>query len=153
MDRISTHCIMSLATDSIFIAALSQSEDVMEVISGRLYGTAIPMPDEDADNVPAPYVIVSFNGLTNDSQTKDCPYEGDTDSVQIGIEVTADSLGQLHDLTQLIREVVLDYMENLDDNPVTDYQFSAQPIVYDPEKPCYWQVLNYQCEVYNSSKI
>jgi hypothetical protein len=144
---------MSLATDSIFIAALSQSEDVMEVISGRLYGTAIPMPDEDADNVPAPYVIVSFNGLTNDSQTKDCPYEGDTDSVQIGIEVTADSLGQLHDLTQLIREVVLDYMENLDDNPVTDYQFSAQPIVYDPEKPCYWQVLNYQCEVYNSSKI
>lgn len=144
---------MSLATDSIFIAALSQSEDVMEVISGRLYGTAIPMPDEDADNVPAPYVIVSFNGLTNDSQTKDCPYEGDTDSVQIGIEVAADSLGQLHDLTQLIREVVLDYMENLDDNPVTDYQFSAQPIVYDPEKPCYWQVLNYQCEVYNSSKI
>ena len=144
---------MGLATDSIFIAALSQSEDVMEVISGRLYGTAIPMPDEDADNVPAPYVIVSFNGLTNDSQTKDCPYEGDTDSVQIGIEVTADSLGQLHDLTQLIREVVLDYMENLDDNPVTDYQFSAQPIVYDPEKPCYWQVLNYQCEVYNSSKI
>jgi hypothetical protein len=144
---------MSLATDSIFIAALSQSEDVMEVISGRLYGTAIPMPDEDADNVPAPYVIVSFNGLTNDSQTKDCPYEGDTDSVQIGIEVTADSLGQLHDLTQLIREVVLDYMENLDDNPVTDYQFSAQPIVYDPDKPCYWQVLNYQCDVYQNSKL
>lgn len=144
---------MSLATDSIFIAALSTSEDVMDIISSRLYGTAIPMPDEDADNVPPPYVIVSFNGLTNDSQTKDCPYEGDTDSVQIGIEVTAESLGQLHDLTQLIREVVLDYMENLDDNPVTDYQMSAQPIVYDPDKPCYWQVLNYQCEVYNSSKI
>lgn len=144
---------MGLATDSIFIAALSQSEDVMDLISGRLYGTAIPMPDEDADNVQAPYVIVTFNGLSNDSQTKDCPYEGDTDNVQIGIEVTADSLGQLHDLTQLIREVVLDYMENLDDNPIADYQLSAQAIVYDPDKPCYWQVLNYQCDVYQNSKI
>lgn len=144
---------MSLATDSIFIAALSQSEDVMDLISGRLYGTAIPMPDEDADNVQAPYVIVTFNGLSNDSQTKDCPYEGDTDNVQIGIEVTADSLGQLHDLTQLIREVILDYMENLDDNPIADYQLSAQAIVYDPDKPAYWQVLNYQCDVYNTTKI
>ena len=42
---------MGLATDSIFIAALSASEDIMEAVGGRIYGTAIPLPDEDAENV------------------------------------------------------------------------------------------------------
>ena len=32
---------------------------------------------------------------------------------------------------------------------VEGYQFSAQPIIFDSEKPGYWQVLNYQCDVRN----
>jgi hypothetical protein len=27
-----------------------------------------------------------------------------------------------------------------------DYQFSAQSVNYDQLKPCYWQVLSYQCD-------
>lgn len=139
---------MGLSTDSIFIYALSASEDIMQAVDGRLYGTAIPLPDEEADNVPVPYIIVTFNGLNNLDETKDDMYESDYDSVNIGIEVIGKTLGHLHDLTEMVRNVIHQYFVQ-NETPVEGYQFSAQPIIFDSEKPCYWQVLNYQCEVYN----
>lgn len=139
---------MGLSTDSIFIYALSASEDIMQAVDGRIYGTAIPMPDEEADNVPVPYIIVTFNGLNNIDETKDDMYESDYDSVNIGIEVIGKTLGHLHDLTEMVRDVIHQYFVN-NETPVEGYQFSAQPIIFDSEKPGYWQVLNYQCEVYN----
>lgn len=139
---------MGLSTDSIFIYALSASDDIMQAVDGRIYGTAIPLPDEEADNVPVPYIIVTFNGLNNIDETKDDMYESDYDSVNIGIEVIGKTLGHLHDLTEMVRDVIHQYFVN-NETPVEGYQFSAQPIIFDSEKPGYWQVLNYQCEVYN----
>ena len=139
---------MGLSTDSIFIYALSASEDIMQAVDGRIYGTAIPLPDEEADNVPVPYIIVTFNGLNNVDETKDDMYESDYDSVNIGIEVIGKTLGHLHDLTEMVRNVIHQYFVN-NETPVEGYQFSAQPIIFDSEKPCYWQVLNYQCYVNN----
>ena len=139
---------MGLATDSIFIAALSASEDIMEATGGRIYGTAIPLPDEDAENVPLPYIIVTFESLQNGDQTKDDLYESSEDKVAIGVTVCASKLGGLHDLTQMVRDVLLDYFRN-NATAVEDYDFSAQAIQFDSMKPCYWQVLSYQCEVNN----
>ena len=139
---------MGLSTDSIFIYALSASEDIMQAVDGRIYGTAIPLPDEEADNVPVPYIIVTFNGLNNVDETKDDMYESDYDSVNIGIEVIGKTLGHLHDLTEMVRNVIHQYFVN-NETPVEGYQFSAQAVQFDSEKPCYWQVLNYQCEVRN----
>lgn len=141
---------MSLATDTIFIRALQSNRNLMALISDgsgqpRLYGTAIPMPEEDADNVPVPYIIVTFDGLTNDNTTKDDPYEGDEDSVNIGIEVTARDLDELHGLTQMVRDTILSYMHE-NETDVDDYTFSAQAIMYDADKPCWFQVLNYLCD-------
>ena len=53
---------MSLATDSIFIAAIQSNPALVERIGGRLYGQAIPLPDEDADNVPC---LTSSSPLTD----------------------------------------------------------------------------------------
>jgi hypothetical protein len=146
---------VGLETDSIFIAALTSSQEVMQTIDGRLYSTAIPMPDEDAENVPVPYIIVSFNGLNNDGTTKDDPFEGDTDVVQIGVEVTAVNREQLAELTQLVRSTIHDYLtEDVDDERQTidDYQLSAEAVQYDSMKPCYWQTIRYQCDVYNGTE-
>ena len=124
----------------------------MQTIDGRLYSTAIPMPDEDAENVPVPYIIVTFNGLNNEGTTKDDPFEGDTDMVQIGVEVTAINREQLAELTQLVRSTIHDYLtEDVDDERQTidDYQLSAEAVQYDSMKPCYWQTLRYQCDVFN----
>ena len=139
---------MGLSTDSIFIYALSSSEDIMQAVDGRIYGTAIPLPDEEADNVPVPYIIVTFNGLNNQNQTKDDVYEGSYDTVNIGIEVTGETIKDLHELTQEVRDTILNYFRE-HETAVNDYTFSADAIQYDSLKPCYWQTLRYQCEVYN----
>lgn len=139
---------MSLATDSIFIEAIQSDASLMQKIGGRLYGTAIPLPDEDADNVDVPYVIVTFNGLTNDQGTKDDRYESRYDKVEIGVEVTAKTLDDLHILTEMVRDTILSYLRSRT-TAVDDYLFTAEGIQYDSMKPCYWQVLRYQCDTIN----
>ena len=139
---------MSLATDSIFIAAIQSNTALIDRIGGRLYGTAIPLPDEDADNVPVPYVIVTFNGLNNQNQTKDDVYEGIYDTVNIGLEVTGETIDDLHELTQAVRDTILSYFRE-NETAIIEYTFSADAIQYDSLKPCYWQTLRYQCEVEN----
>ena len=142
---------MSLATDSIFIAAIQSNPALVERIGGRLYGTAIPLPDEDADNVPVPYAIVTFNGLNNQNETKDDVYESNYDTVNIGVEVTGETINDLHELTQAVRDTILSYFRE-NETAVTDYTFTADAIQYDSLKPCYWQTLRYQCEVDNNIK-
>ena len=155
---------MSLATDSIFVSALQSNSDLLEKLTEsldddgttvidetpRLYGTAIGLPDDDAENVPVPYVIVTFDGLTNDQGTKDDRYESEYDTVNIGVEVTAKTLDDLHDLTQMVRDTILSYLR-MNDTAIMDYNFAAQQIQYDSLKPCYWQVLTYQCDVINTN--
>ena len=139
---------MSLATDSIFVDALKSNATLVESVGDRIYGTAIPLPDEDADNVPVPYLIVTFDGLNNDTGTKDDRYESEYDKVNIGIEVVGRTLKDLHDLTQMVRDTILTYVRAIHTN-VEDYIFTADAIQYDSLKPCYWQTLRYQCDVYN----
>ena len=147
---------MSLATDSIFITALQSNGELLEALGydaqtgdpARLYCTAIPLPDEDAENVPVPYVIVTFDGLTNDQGTKDDRYESEYDTVNIGVEVIARNINELHELTQMVRDTILSYIRE-NDTAITDYNFAAQQIQFDSLKPCYWQMLTYQCEVEN----
>ena len=128
--------------------AIQSDASLMQKIGGRLYGTAIPLPDENADNVPVPYVIVTFNGLTNDQGTKDDRYESRYDKVEIGVEVTAKTLDDLHVLTEMVRDTILSYLRSRT-TAVDDYLFTAEGIHYDSMKPCYWQVLRYQCDTIN----
>jgi hypothetical protein len=144
---------MSLLTDIIFVKALRADETLMaKLAAGDVYNTTIALPDEDLDNAPLPYVIVSFDGLTNDIDTKDDPYESDSDAVNISIEIAARTRSELGQLAEAVRHQVHQYF--LDADPTDedadliphDYQFSAQAVNYDSLKPCYWQVLTYQCD-------
>ena len=128
--------------------AIQSDASLMQKIGGRLYGTAIPLPDENADNVPVPYIIITFNGLTNDQGTKDDRYESRYDKVEIGVEVTAKTLDDLHVLTEMVRDTILSYLRSRT-TAVDDYLFTAEGIQYDSMKPCYWQVLRYQCDTIN----
>lgn len=142
---------MSLQTDIIFFKAIKSNTELMDTIGNRLYSTAIPLPDEDADNVPCPYVIITFDSLSNESQTKD-GLEGSTDMVSVSIEVTARTRQELASLTETIRNTVRDYLEDYDyegedyNLVPLDYHFTAQSVQYDSMKPCFWQILQYQCD-------
>jgi hypothetical protein len=70
--------------------------------------------------------------------------------VNIGVEVTARNINELHELTQMVRETILSYLRE-NDTAIMDYNFAAQQIQYDSLKPCYWQVLTYQCDVNNTN--
>ena len=151
---------MGLSTDSIFIDALKSNAELLTTLGqkdgkpARLYGTAIALPDDDAENVPVPYVIVTFDGLTNMNQTKDDEYESNYDQVQIGVECAAATLKDLHVLTQSVRQTILSYMRRhyeLGNAEVENYLLTADAIQYDSLKPCYWQTLRYQCDVNNSA--
>ena len=143
---------MSLITDKVFYNALRSNSDLMEQVGGRIESTSIPVPDDQLNNVPVPYVIITFDGLQNEGFTKDNSYEGDTDKVQVSIDVTAQTRDELGDLMQTIRQTVIDYFEGIqktdDDWPLipSNYTFTASPVAYDSMKPCYYQTLTYNCD-------
>lgn len=144
---------MSLQTDKIFYKALTSCEEIRHAVDGRIYNTAIPLPDEDLDNVPPPYIIVTFDGMSNDASTKD-DYEGYSDTVQIGVEIVAEKRGQLAELAELARTTIREFFQNATDEDEDedfglvplDYSFSASGVSYDSLKPCYWQALTYSCD-------
>lgn len=145
---------MSLQTDIIFVKALRADQSLMKMLqAGDVYNTTIPIPDEDLDNAPIPYVIVSFDGLTNDQESKDDPYESESDTVSISIEIAAKTRPELGELADKVRKQVHKFFVEADiededyDMIPNDYQFSAQQVIYNDQKPCYWQVLNYSCDV------
>lgn len=145
---------MSLVNDIIFVKALNANSSLLQMLpAGGIYNTAIPMPDADLDNAPVPYIIVTFDGMQNDSFTKDAQFEGEDDRVQIGIEIAAETRQQLGTIATMVRDSIKDYFENLPDDdedynlmPV-DYELTATGVNYDSDKPCFWQILNYNCDV------
>ena len=146
---------MSLKTDIIFVKALRADDTLMgKLAAGDVHNTTIALPDKDLDNAPLPYVIVSFDGLTNDQTTKD-DYESSIDQVNISVEIAAATRPEVADLALQIRRQVRHYFMNAEETDddfdmiPLDYQFSATQVNYDQLKPCYWQVLNYQCDVRN----
>lgn len=142
---------MSLQTDLIFIRAIRDSQMITNAVGGRIYGTAIPMPDADADKVAVPYVIVTFDGLVNDQETKEEGYEGEEDTVTVGILLTAETNAALHALSEAVRNRVRTFFEGIKENDPErglipeSYQLRAGRIEYDPIKPCYYQELSYEC--------
>lgn len=146
---------MSLLTDIIFVKALRSNSDLMEQLpDGDVHNTSIALPDEDMENAEIPYIIVSYDGMQNDGSTKDDIFEGDSDNVQISIDVAANDRESLGTLMTTIRRTVNEYFaSHYGDDSDEDFQLipmgmtiRALPVRYDSEKPCYWQILQYDCE-------
>lgn len=143
---------MSLITDKVFYNALRSNAELVAQVGNRIESTSIPVPDEDFMNEPLPYIIITYDGMQNEGFTKDNSYEGDTDKVQVSIEVDAESRDELGDIMQKVRQTVIDYFEDEvghvwdDYDYVPDsYELTASAVAYDPTKPCYYQTLTYNC--------
>jgi hypothetical protein len=147
---------MGIGTDRLFFDILSSDAQFMQRIGGRLYNTVIGKPDIDELNEPVPYAIIMFAGLVNDDGTKDDPFESETDTVNIEIELTANDPDELTELVMMIRSIVhkamTDNMDSYDPDTAmpTDYRFSTSDKTYVYEKPCYVIVLKWSCDIMNS---
>lgn len=143
---------MSLITDKVFFNALKSNTSLVQLVGGRVYNTSIPVPDEELLNEPVPYIIITFDGMSNDGQTKDDTFEGDTDKVTVSIEVTAPDRETLGNLIGQIRTTVKSYFMDDSGHATEDYDLvplgydlTASPIQFDSLKPCYYQTLSYSC--------
>ena len=144
---------MSLQTDIVFVEAIRSNTDLIaQLPAGDVYNTAIALPDEDADNAPLPYVIVSFDGLSPQDSTKDNRWDSLTDVVTVGIVIVAQTRPSLADLAIKVRKSIIDYFtaqvqeegENAGLIPYS-YTMQAEAVQYDQLKPCYWQRLIFTC--------
>ena len=146
---------MSLITDAIFVKALRSNAALIALLpAGDVYNTTIALPEEELDNAPIPFVIVYFNGLQNEDQTKDDDFEAESDSVQIGIKIAAETRPKLGALAMAVRKTLREYFrEHQGDDSDGDFALipddmtlQAGAVQYDSLKPCYWQQLTYQCD-------
>lgn len=144
---------MSLLTDKVFYNALKSNDDLVRALGDRIYSTAIPVPDEKYLNEPLPYCIIIFDGMQNEGYTKDNSFEGCQDKVQVSVEVVAESRDEVGSIMQTIRQTIIDYFEDTEGHIWDDYQYvptnytlQASSVAYDPQRPCYYQDLAYDCE-------
>jgi len=145
---------MSLEVDKFFIRALRKS-DAKDATEGRIFGTARTTAEEQEDKLP--YIVVTFDGLTNAAEWKDCVGDSDNDVVKIGVLCCAGDRESLATLTQVVRKAIRDQEEEILETEVfwsqvdwsfevNDWTLSAGPVEYDPQKPCHYQTLNYEVE-------
>lgn len=144
---------MSLRTDIIFVKALQSNTALIESLPAKgIYNTSIPLPDVELLNAPVPFIIVRMTDGNNDASNKDESFEGESDTVNIEVALCAESREELGDMAETVRKTIREYFEQADPTdedyelvPV-DYQFGFSGITYDPDKPCFYQFLTYQCD-------
>ena len=142
---------MSLITDKFFFNAIRANTAIWNEVGGRVFNPARSTVDENEDRVP--YIIITLDGVTNDTGTKD-DVEGDTDSVQIGILCVHHDRESLGALTEAVRNQCIDYLHLAEEGQVQtddsiipiDWTFTAEGVQYDEVKPCVYQQLHYMCD-------
>lgn len=148
---------MSILTGKVFYEALKHSEDVMRVTGGRIYSTAIEVPPMDEDTTPRPYIILMANGGSNDQMCKD-GFEGETDHVQIAVEIAADGTDAVLDIANMVRVAIRDYFtavrggeiqSELADLIPENYTFTWDAVSWDWTCPCYFTTLHWHCDTNN----
>ncbi len=147
---------MSLLTDIAFITAIGSSDELEEMLPNKAaYPTAITTPGKNEDNVSLPYVIVTYDGIVDDEFTKDSTMDCDTEMVQVSVELCAKHRPALGQLAVKVKQVIAAYFDERrsavdeqahDDLIPLQMEMKAGPVMYDPKRPCFWQVLTYTCE-------
>ena len=148
---------MSLSCDRFFVAAITQDEELMNEIGGRIFDPARDSAAEEADVVP--YIIVSLDSVQNIDMSKDDVYGSMHDEANVSVLVVADDRESLAHLTEKTRRVIdkalVSSEEEEEETQATfgfsiyDSSFSASKVELDIDKPCCYQTLSYICKTEN----
>lgn len=139
----------NLSADIAVMQSLSRDEVLNSLTEGRIFNTCRPEFDEKEDKVP--YIVVSYEGMANDSENKDAA-EGWTDKERITVLCVAQDRIQLCNLINTARRAVRSYLNSsdcLEMFGVQGYEISASAIICDWTVPCTYQSLNYNINTYN----
>ena len=148
---------MSLSCDRFFVAAITQDEELMNEIGGRIFDPARDSAAEEADVVP--YIIVSLDSVQNIDMSKDDVYGSMHDEANVSVLVVADDRESLAHLTEKTRRVIQKALVSSEEEEeetqaifgfsIYDSSFSASKVELDIDKPCCYQTLSYICKTEN----
>ena len=87
--------------------------------------------------------------MQNELESKDDEWESDNDIVQASVIVNAKSPNDVKRLRRTIRHIIAEYVESIEPPLRPELRsLSNDGIAWDWTKPCYFDTLHYQCEMY-----
>jgi len=143
---------MSLRIGSAFLAALRANADLQTMLGGmateddetytgaRIFYVARAETDELQDRIP--YVIVMPKGITTQGNKDN--YEAE-EVATVGVLCVAIDGESLVDLAETVKATIEDSLQGDDTYHIDDFAFSASAVQFDPDKPCFFLTLTYQC--------
>lgn len=143
-----------IALDELLFNALRDDDGIVQIVGSpaNIVSTCFEVGPEDKDNTPLPCIIVTDEGIDNEPETKDSTWEGYEDHVTAGIEVDGRSPKEVKNLIIKCRKVVANYVDKMERQgeviPCLNSVKTSQ-LSWDWMKPCYHQVLLYNCTMTN----
>lgn len=135
--------------DEIIFNALTADQVLATETGGRIKSTCIEVPPTDDDNTPIPFIVIYESPSQNDTGTKDNVWESNVDIVNVCVEVSAKSPREVQRLRKRIRSAVESYMESMESPPYLR-SISWDGVQWDWTRPCYFDTIRYQCEMFNT---
>ena len=143
---------MEIELDELFFNALMADAELVQAVGGRIESTCYEVSPDDKDNTQLPNIIITDDGLTNQPTTKDMTWEADEDRVQASVDVAAEDPKQVKRLIRMVRKAITNYIMAMDDKgediPCLQ-SVQTTGVAWDWKKPCYHDVISYQCDVDN----
>ena len=142
-----------LRLDKIFFDAITADAELMQAVGGRVKSTCFEVSPEDTDNTPLPYIIIIDEGKAPAQTTKDDEWMPSQWRVSAGVEVGAVSPNEVDALVMKAMKAIANYIVTMsihgEDFPYLNEGFpQTQGVAWDWTKPCYFDTLHYQCEMY-----
>lgn len=131
-----------IVADIAVMHSLNRSDALTTLVENRIFNTMRPEYDEQEDKIP--YIVVTYEGMTNDNDNKDS-IEGDEDVERVNVLIVAQDRVQLSNIVNAARTAIRDYLggDAFDTYGIADYSVSASAVLGDWTVPCVYQSLNY----------
>ena len=143
-----------LRLDKIFFDAITANSELMQVVGGRVKSTCFEVAPDEQDNTPLPYITILDEGKRPAQTTKDDDeWLPSMWTVGAGIEVGGTSPNKVDDIMEKVIKVIADYMKTFDDGDIylNEGFPQTQGVAWDWLKPCYYDVVHYQCDIINKN--
>jgi hypothetical protein len=145
-----------LRLDKILFDAITANAELMQTVDGRVKSTCFEVSPDEQDNTPLPYIVIRDFGKQPSQTTKDDGWMPSMWNVSAGVEIGAVSPNEVDAIVIKVMQAIADHMQTLSsqgkDIPYLNEGYpQTKGIEWDWTKPCYWDLVQYQCDVYNTN--
>ena len=147
-----------LRLDKLLFDAITTDAELMQAVGSRVKSTCFEVSPEEQDNTPLPYIVIRDFGKQPAQTTKDDEWMPSQWRVDAGVEVGASSPNEVDALVMKAMKAIANHISTLasqgEEIPYLNEGFpQTQGVDWDWTKPCYLDLLQYQCDIdYNDDE-